>query len=137
MWTMAYKRSAPILFGLGARAVRPAPADLVKRMDSRPIASTSIPGSRPHISTSCDGNPSKFHRNLPEFVVPARDAPVYAVGDVAEADVPKAGMFAEGAARVVAAALIAQLWVERNPSPTLGPVPATSSSGRAASDGRT
>jgi len=34
---------------------------------------------------------------------------VYAVGDVASADVPKAGMFAEGAARVVAASIIADL----------------------------
>ena len=34
---------------------------------------------------------------------------VYAVGDVATVGVPKAGVFAEGAARVVAAALIAQL----------------------------
>jgi sulfide:quinone oxidoreductase len=32
---------------------------------------------------------------------------VYAVGDVAEVGVPKAGVFAEGAARVVAASLIA------------------------------
>ena len=34
---------------------------------------------------------------------------VYAVGDVATVGVPKAGVFAEGAARVVAAALLAQL----------------------------
>ncbi len=34
---------------------------------------------------------------------------VYAVGDVATAGVPKAGVFAEGAARVVAAALVADL----------------------------
>jgi sulfide:quinone oxidoreductase len=34
---------------------------------------------------------------------------VYAVGDVASVGVPKAGVFAEGAARVVAAALIARL----------------------------
>jgi len=34
---------------------------------------------------------------------------VYAVGDVASADVPKAGMFAEGAARVAAASIIAEL----------------------------
>jgi sulfide:quinone oxidoreductase len=34
---------------------------------------------------------------------------VYAVGDVATAGVPKAGVFAEGAARVVAQALLAQL----------------------------
>jgi sulfide:quinone oxidoreductase len=34
---------------------------------------------------------------------------VYAVGDVASADVPKAGMFAEGAARVAAASIIADL----------------------------
>jgi sulfide:quinone oxidoreductase len=33
---------------------------------------------------------------------------VYAVGDVAQVGVPKAGVFAEGAARVVAAQLIAQ-----------------------------
>ncbi len=34
---------------------------------------------------------------------------VYAVGDVTEIDVPKAGMFAEGAARVAAASIIADL----------------------------
>ena len=34
---------------------------------------------------------------------------VYAIGDVANVGTPKAGMFAEGAARVVAAALIAQM----------------------------
>jgi sulfide:quinone oxidoreductase len=34
---------------------------------------------------------------------------VYAVGDVASADVPKAGMFAEGAARVAAASIVADL----------------------------
>jgi sulfide:quinone oxidoreductase len=34
---------------------------------------------------------------------------VYAVGDVATVGVPKAGVFSEGAARVVAASLLAQL----------------------------
>jgi sulfide:quinone oxidoreductase len=34
---------------------------------------------------------------------------VYALGDVADADVPKAGVFAEGAARAVASALVAAL----------------------------
>lgn len=34
---------------------------------------------------------------------------VYAVGDVASADVPKAGMFAEGAARFAAASIIAEI----------------------------
>jgi sulfide:quinone oxidoreductase len=34
---------------------------------------------------------------------------VYAIGDVATIGVPKAGVFAEGAGRVVAASLIAQL----------------------------
>jgi sulfide:quinone oxidoreductase len=38
-----------------------------------------------------------------------RFADVYAVGDVATAGVPKAGVFSEGAARVVAASLIARL----------------------------
>ena len=42
---------------------------------------------------------------------------VYAVGDVATIGVPKAGVFAEGAARVVAAALIARLRGERAPEP--------------------
>ncbi|MGI0149494.1 MAG: NAD(P)/FAD-dependent oxidoreductase [Thermoplasmata archaeon] len=45
---------------------------------------------------------------------------VYAVGDVADADVPKAGMFAEGAARVVAASLIAQLQGGERPAPYTG-----------------
>jgi sulfide:quinone oxidoreductase len=38
-----------------------------------------------------------------------RFADVYAVGDVASVGVPKAGVFSEGAARIVAASLIAQL----------------------------
>ncbi len=40
---------------------------------------------------------------------------VYAVGDVATVGVPKAGVFAEGAARVVAEELIAQVRGERQP----------------------
>jgi sulfide:quinone oxidoreductase len=40
---------------------------------------------------------------------------VYAVGDVATAGVPKAGVFAEGAARVVAASLIATLRGDEQP----------------------
>jgi len=40
---------------------------------------------------------------------------VYAVGDVATAGVPKAGVFAEGAARVVAASLIARIRGGENP----------------------
>jgi sulfide:quinone oxidoreductase len=40
---------------------------------------------------------------------------VYAVGDVAQVGVPKAGVFAEGAARVVAARLIAQAVREESP----------------------
>ena len=40
---------------------------------------------------------------------------VYAIGDVAQVGVPKAGVFAEGAARVVAASLIAD--VERGEQP--------------------
>jgi sulfide:quinone oxidoreductase len=45
---------------------------------------------------------------------------VYAVGDVATAGVPKAGVFAEGAARVVAQALIAKLRGGEQPGPHLG-----------------
>jgi sulfide:quinone oxidoreductase len=45
---------------------------------------------------------------------------VYAVGDVATAGVPKAGVFAEGAARVVAQTLIAQLRGGEPPGPHLG-----------------
>ena len=40
---------------------------------------------------------------------------VYAVGDVATVGVPKAGVFAEGAARVVAAALLAQIHGDERP----------------------
>jgi len=40
---------------------------------------------------------------------------VYAVGDVASADVPKAGMFAEAAARVVAASIIADVKGSEHP----------------------
>jgi sulfide:quinone oxidoreductase len=42
---------------------------------------------------------------------------VYAVGDVATAGVPKAGVFAEGAARVVAKSLIAELQGGERPGP--------------------
>ncbi|HEY4279298.1 MAG TPA: FAD-dependent oxidoreductase [Conexibacter sp.] len=45
---------------------------------------------------------------------------VYAVGDVATAGVPKAGVFAEGAARVVAQTIIAQLGAGPAPSRHLG-----------------
>jgi sulfide:quinone oxidoreductase len=45
---------------------------------------------------------------------------VYAVGDVATAGVPKAGVFAEGAAKVVAQALIAKLQGGEEPAPHLG-----------------
>jgi sulfide:quinone oxidoreductase len=46
-----------------------------------------------------------------------RHAGVFAVGDVATVGVPKAGVFAEGAARVVAAALIAQARGGEPPKP--------------------
>jgi sulfide:quinone oxidoreductase len=49
-----------------------------------------------------------------------RFAGVYAVGDVATAGVPKAGTFAEGAARVVAETLIAELRGGEPPGPHLG-----------------
>ncbi len=42
---------------------------------------------------------------------------VYAVGDVATVGVPKAGVFSEGAARVVAASLIARLQGSQPPAP--------------------
>jgi sulfide:quinone oxidoreductase len=45
---------------------------------------------------------------------------VYAVGDVATAGVPKAGVFAEGAARIVAQTLIARLRGGEPPGPHLG-----------------
>jgi sulfide:quinone oxidoreductase len=45
---------------------------------------------------------------------------VYAVGDVATAGVPKAGVFAEGAARIVAQALIAEFQGGEPPGPHLG-----------------
>ena len=45
---------------------------------------------------------------------------VYAVGDVATAGVPKAGVFAEGAAKIVAQALIAKLHGGEPPGPHLG-----------------
>ena len=49
-----------------------------------------------------------------------RFADVYAVGDVATAGVPKAGVFAEGAARIVAQTLIATLQGGERPGPHLG-----------------
>ena len=58
---------------------------------------------------------------------------VYAVGDVATIGVPKAGVFAEGAARAVAASLIASIRGGEQPGPYGGPAPATSSSAPAGS----
>jgi sulfide:quinone oxidoreductase len=49
-----------------------------------------------------------------------RFAGVYAVGDVATAGVPKAGVFAEGAARIVAQTLIAKIRGEGGPGRYLG-----------------
>ena len=46
---------------------------------------------------------------------------VYAVGDVATAGVPKAGVFAEGAARIVAQTLLAELGLGERPGRHLGP----------------
>ena len=45
---------------------------------------------------------------------------VYAVGDVATAGVPKAGVFAEGAARIVAQAILADVRGGERPGPHLG-----------------
>jgi sulfide:quinone oxidoreductase len=45
---------------------------------------------------------------------------VYAIGDVATAGVPKAGVFAEGAARVVAQTIVAQLRGGQSPERHLG-----------------
>jgi sulfide:quinone oxidoreductase len=45
---------------------------------------------------------------------------VYAVGDVTTAGVPKAGVFAEGAARVIAHTLIAELQDSERPGPYAG-----------------
>jgi len=58
---------------------------------------------------------------------------VYAVGDVATAGVPKAGVFAEGASRIIAQTLIAELRGGERPGPTSGAARATSSSVKAAS----
>ncbi len=60
---------------------------------------------------------------------------VYAIGDVTSVGTPKAGVFAEGAARVVAASLIAELRAKKRPRLTTGRVPATSSLGESASGG--
>jgi sulfide:quinone oxidoreductase len=49
-----------------------------------------------------------------------RFAGVYAVGDVAKVGVPKAGVFSEGQARVVAASILAQLRGEEAPPPYNG-----------------
>jgi sulfide:quinone oxidoreductase len=45
---------------------------------------------------------------------------VYACGDVATVGVPKAGVFAEGAARVVAAAIVARVRGGPDPEPYKG-----------------
>jgi sulfide:quinone oxidoreductase len=49
-----------------------------------------------------------------------RFANVYAVGDVATAGVPKAGVFAEGAAKIVARSLLAEMGLGDPPGPHLG-----------------
>ena len=59
---------------------------------------------------------------------------VYAVGDVATAGVPKAGVFAEGAARIVAQHLVAEIAGRRSSrAATSARAPVTSSSARAGS----
>ena len=58
---------------------------------------------------------------------------VYAIGDVANIGVPKAGVFAEGAARVVAASLIADAGAASSRAATRDGAPATSSSAPVAS----
>jgi NADH dehydrogenase FAD-containing subunit len=45
---------------------------------------------------------------------------IYAVGDVTTVGVPKAGVFAEGAAKVVAAGILAELQDTRSPAPYAG-----------------
>ena len=62
---------------------------------------------------------------------------VYAVGDVATVGVPKAGVFSEGAARVVAASLIATARGTAQPEPFDGRGGCTSSSGPDGSAGST
>jgi sulfide:quinone oxidoreductase len=62
---------------------------------------------------------------------------VYAVGDVAEIDVPKVGDFSEGAARVAALSIIADLDGARSSRLGRGWAPAASSSRLAESDGST
>ena len=52
--------------------------------------------------------------------LPTRFPDVYAVGDVTTAGVPKAGVFAEGAARIVAQSLIAELQGREPPGPYAG-----------------
>jgi sulfide:quinone oxidoreductase len=51
------------------------------------------------------------------YTLATRFPGVYAVGDVATVGVPKAGVFSEGAARVVAAALVAQIRGGEQPAP--------------------
>ena len=58
---------------------------------------------------------------------------VYAIGDVAQIGVPKAGVFAEGAAKIVAEQLIAQARDGDSDASYEGAAPATSSSAAAAS----
>ena len=58
---------------------------------------------------------------------------VYAIGDVATAGVPKAGVFAEGAARVVAQAIVARRSGGEPPNAIWDGAPATSSSARGVS----
>ncbi len=53
---------------------------------------------------------------------------VYAVGDVTSVGTPKAGVFAEGQASVVAAQIAARLHGSRRPRPTTAAASATSSS---------
>jgi sulfide:quinone oxidoreductase len=67
-----------------------------------------VPKHRAAEVVSASGMTDEVYVPVNPSTLETRFPGVYAIGDVADVGVPKAGVFAEGAARVVAAALIAQ-----------------------------
>ena len=87
---------------------------------SRTTSSSASPSIAPRTWCVASGMTEDGYVPVNPDTLETRFPDVYAVGDVATIGVPKAGVFAEGAARVVAASLIARLGHGEQPEPYAG-----------------